>query len=245
MSPHFYSTLLLGLVAAGANIVGGYSLSYPRVVDRLLLTILIALGAGFLLAATFVVAVPTSVELTPHTPWILLAGYLFVQFFQHTLAPHFHFGEETHPERHTQAHVGNTAVLGIMLHAFFDGTLIASGFAVSRRIGILLFVAVLLHKIPEGFTAASIMRAAGRSQRVARLSSELIAAATFLGIVLVSFASGTVRYALPFSAGVTLYVAASDLIPEVNKEERAWVSGVVFLGVLCYFVTDRLLDLLL
>ncbi|MBI3941124.1 MAG: ZIP family metal transporter [Acidobacteria bacterium] len=245
MPQHLYPVLALGLVAAGANILGGYVVSYQKVGSRLLLCILVALGAGFLLAATFVVVLPASMALTPRTPWILLAGYLFVQFFQHTVAPHFHFGEETHLERHKRAHVGYVAVLGMALHAFFDGTLIASGFLISSRIGALLFVAVLLHKIPEGSTAASIMRAAGQSPRAARFSAEMIALATFLGIVSLSWTAGIVTYALPFSAGVTLYVAASDLIPEVNKEERVWVSGVVFLGALLYFLTDSLLDSLL
>ncbi len=237
--------MILGAVAAGANIIGGYAVSYQKVLDRFLLRLLIAMGAGFLLAATFVVVLPESFSLNPHTPWVLLGGYLFMQFFQHTVAPHFHFGEETHHERHARAHVGYAAVLGMTLHAFFDGALIASGFTISSKLGILLFVAVLLHKIPEGFTAASIMRAAGKSRRISRFSAELIAAATFLGIISVSLIAGTVRYALPFSAGVTLYVAASDLIPEVNREERAWISGVVFLGALFYFVTELLLTSLI
>ncbi|MBI4455629.1 MAG: ZIP family metal transporter [Acidobacteria bacterium] len=240
-----YLTLLLGSLAAAANILGGYVVSYQKVIDRFLLRFLIALGAGFLLAATFVVVLPESMARNPYTPWILLAGYLFVQFFQHTLALHFHFGEETHHERHAQTYVGYAAVFGMILHAFFDGTLMAAGFIISNRVGVLLFIAVLLHKIPEGFTAASIMRAAGRSRRVARFSAELIALATFLGILSLSLAARAVHYALPFSAGVTLYVAASDLIPEVNKEERAWTSGVVFLGVLSYFLTDLFLDSLM
>ncbi|HEY2933746.1 MAG TPA: ZIP family metal transporter [Acidobacteriota bacterium] len=242
MTKQFAATLVLGAVAALANILGGWFVSYQKSLDRLLVRILIALGAGFLLAATFLVVLPESMRLNVNTPLIVLAGYLLIQLCQHTIATHFHFGEETHHELHARQYVGYTAVSGMALHAFFDGALIASGFALSGRIGVLLFVAVLLHKIPEGFTAASIMRAAGRSRRVARFSAELIAAATFLGIVSISLIAGAVRYALPFSAGVTLYVAASDLIPEVNREGQIWISGVVFLGVLFYFLTELLLD---
>lgn len=245
MSSQLYTALILGAIASAANILGGYAVSYQKVIDRFLLRFLMALGAGFLLAATFLAVLPTSMALTPHTPWMLLGGYLFAQLFQHTIALHFHFGEETHHDRHVHAHVSYTAVLGMTLHAFFDGTLISSGFFISNRIGALLFIAVLLHKIPEGFTAASIMRAAGRSRRAARFSAELIALATFLGIVSLTLVAESVPYALPFSAGVTLYVAASDLIPEVNKEERVWVSGVVFVGVLFYFLTDQLLQWLI
>ena len=237
--------LTLAFTAAGANILGGYVVTYQKETDRFLLRFLLALGAGFLLAAAFLVAIPASSSLSSHWPWLLLGGYMFMHLAQHTIAPHFHFGEETHHEPHRQAHVGYAAVFGMTLHAFFDGTLIASGLALSNRMGILLFVAVLLHKIPEGFTAASIMRAAGRGRRAARFSSWLIALATLAGVFSLPLISRWVHFALPVSAGVTLYVAASDLIPEVNKEERLWVSGVVFLGVIFFFLTEWILELAL
>jgi zinc transporter ZupT len=245
MAEHVGATLLLGVVAAAANLIGGYAVSSQKMLDRFILRALIGLGAGFLLAATFLVVLPESNKINSRTPWLVLAGYLFVHLVQHTVAPHFHFGEETHHELHIHSRVGYTAVFGMTLHAFFDGALIASGFLLSRRIGILLFIAVVLHKIPEGFTAVSIMRAAGRSRRAARFSAELIGAATFFGVVLISVIEGTVRHILPFSAGVTLYVAASDLIPEVNREEGVWVSGIVFLGVIFYFGTEWLLNTLM
>src|SRR5687767_6226576 len=140
-------TVILALAAAGANLLGGYVVSYQKEVDRFLLRFLLALGGGFLLAATFLVALPASTALSPHASWLVLGGYLFMQLAQHTVAPHFHFGEEIHHEPHRQAHVGYAAVMGMTLHAFFDGTLIASGLALSSRMGVLLFVAVLIHKI--------------------------------------------------------------------------------------------------
>jgi len=65
--------------------------------------------------------------------------------------------------RDLRARAAWSALAGLALHAFFDGALIAAGFWVSMQLGILLFLAIFLHKIPEGFTAASIMRASGRS----------------------------------------------------------------------------------
>lgn len=244
MSRPFFYTLLFGLIAAGANIAGGYWVSYQKNLDRTLLKGLVALGAGFLVAATFIVIIPVSLDFHA-APLLILAGYLFVQLFEHTIAPHFHFGEETHHERLVRSRVAYSALLGLAMHTFFDGALIASGFAVSSRLGFLLFVAILLHKIPEGVTAASIMRASGKSRRITRLSAEIIAVSTFAGILMVALVKELAQYTLPFSAGVTLYVAASDLIPEVNKEEGKWVSIVVFVGALLYFLTETFLDLVL
>lgn len=188
----------------------------------------------------------TSEVLTPMA--LLLGGYLLIQFFEHTLAPHFHFGEETHHEALLKPSAAYTAIGGLMIHTFFDGVSIGAAFQLDFRAGLLIFIAILLHKLPEGFTGASIMLAAGRGARAARWATLALGAATFLGVFSVSLLEQAfpriVAYALPFSAGVTLYVAASDLIPEVNhKEERnPLVSLVVFVGVAMFYALHRLLE---
>ena len=63
--------------------------------------------------------------------FLVLVGYFIVHFFEHTLAPHFHFGEETHVEHFVPDHAGISALLGLSIHTFFDGVAIASGFLVS------------------------------------------------------------------------------------------------------------------
>jgi ZIP family zinc transporter/zinc and cadmium transporter len=108
---------------------------------------------------------------------------------------------------------------------------IASGLLVSTWLGGLIFIAIFLHKIPEGFTVASLMLASGQSRAAAFASSAILGAATLAGMALMLALKGTVADALPFSAGVTLYVAASDLIPEVNREHSVGMAVLVFLGV--------------
>ncbi|PYV19319.1 MAG: hypothetical protein DMG07_02150 [Acidobacteria bacterium] len=131
------------------------------------------------------------------------------------------------------------------LHTFFDGVLIVAGFWISMRLGVLLFLAVLLHKIPEGFTAASIVRAAGGGKRAMNLGALTISLSTLAGVCSISLNRELVVAALPFSAGVTVYVAASDLIPEVNKQPGIAISLGVFLGVFLFFVSERLLHMVL
>jgi len=241
--------ILFGGVAALANIAGGFWVTWPHpVLRRSLLSYLLALGAGFLLAAVFLKVIPASLDLDlwrgrSAAPLILvLAGYLLLQLFEHTVASHFHFGEETHAEALLERHVAWTAIGGVALHAFFDGVAIAAGFHVEHRLGLLIFVAIFLHKLPEGFTVASILLASGRSPRAARWASVGVAAATLLGLAIMGAARGMVPYALPLSAGVTLYVAASDLIPEINRENRRASSLVVFLGVALYYMTEKALE---
>jgi len=80
------------------------------------------------------------------------------------------------------------------------------------------------------------MIASGRSRRVAWAASALLGAATLAGVLTMSVFSRSVSAGLPLSAGVTLYVAASDLIPEVNKEPGIAMAVLVFIGVGVLFV---------
>jgi len=169
----------------------------------------------------------------------VLAGYLIIHFFEHTVTPHFHFGEETHKEQFVHSHKGYSVLIGLIIHTFFDGIAIASGFLVSNWLGWIIFFAIFLHKIPEGFTVASVMLASGRSRGVAWGASVLLGAATFAGVLTMVLLRREVSFGLPLSAGVTIYVAASDLIPEVNREPGAGVALVVFLGVGLVFLLDQ------
>lgn len=254
---------MFGVLASFANFAGGLLLAGPgsRWLNARWLKYLVALGAGFMLAAIFIEIVPETFRIwTANTTGaaansavifamaLLLAGYLLIQFFEHTLAPHFHFGEETHPESVVRPSAAYTAVGGLMIHTFFDGVSIAAAFLVDRKVGLLVFIAILLHKVPEGFTVASIVLASRRSANKARLASLAIGAATLAGVICVAIlrtrVNSAVLYALPFSAGVTLYVAASDLIPEVNhaEEKNPMVSFVVFGGVALFCALHWLIE---
>ncbi len=237
MNPILLS-VLLGLTAAAANTFGG-AIIVQKHWERSYLKYFVALGSGFMLATALVEMIPESLYLSGRTSLMyVLAGYLVVHFFEHTLAPHFHFGEETHAHEFQQAHKSYSVLLGLLIHTFFDGIAIASGFLVSQWLGWVIFVAVFLHKVPEGFTVASVMLAGGRSRRVAWGASAMLGAATLAGVLVMVLFRSAVGAALPLSAGVTLYVAASDLIPEVNREPGIRMALVVFLGVGLLFLMD-------
>ena len=236
---------IFGLLAAGGNVLGGRLVTALSGRYGTRLKSLVALGAGFMLAAVFLEVLPEILEqwrgqTQTALSW-LLAGYLLIQLVEHTIAPHFHFGEETHSEAMLKRGAAVTAVTALSIHTFFDGVAIASGLLTDFRLGLTLFLAVLLHKVPEGFTASSIMLSSGHGARAALRAALVIAAATFAGIVLVALLRPTIIYTLPFSAGVTLYVAASDLIPEVNREGGAANSLMVFAGVALFYLVHLLL----
>jgi zinc and cadmium transporter len=230
MSP-ITTSILLGITAAIANGLGG-AILVQKEWDKRYLRYFIALGSGFMLGTALLEMLPESMRLAgPNAPLLVLAGYFIVHFFEHTVTAHFHFGEETHAEEFTASHRIYSVIGGLMIHTFFDGIAIASGFLVSNWLGWVIFLAVILHKVPEGFTASSIMLAAGRSKAASWAASALLGLATLLGVLTVTVFTRSLAEGLPLSAGVTLYVAASDLIPEVNRERGIGVALAVFLGI--------------
>jgi zinc transporter ZupT len=262
MSSTFLQLLIFGIVAAAANVLGGLILFPSRLHDdyRRFLKYLLALGAGFMLAVTFFEIVPKTILIWQTSypessenlsvPMVLLlVGYLLTQFFEHTIAPHFHLGEEIHTHEAPREHgkiishsSAYSAVGGLLVHTFFDGVSIAAAAQIDVKVGFLVFVAIFLHKFPEGFTVGSLLVGAGKGVREVVLATSLIGGMTLLGVLLFYFVgtnlSFSVAYALPLASGVTLYVAASDLIPEVNHHggHKPAVSISVFAGVALFFL---------
>lgn len=235
------TTLVYALIAASANVLGGLVITTASPRGRATQRLLIGFGGGFMLAVALLAMMPHAIEQGGEGAALgILIGYLLVHLTQHVLTPHFHFGEETHAHAMVGRWVGLTALAGLLLHTFFDGVAIASGFAVSPSLGLLVFAAMLLHKIPEGVTVASIMLASGNSARGAITGVVLLGLSTIVGVLLTAWVTPLARHGLELSAGVTLYVAASNLIPEIQKEHGTRFAASVFLGVLTYYAALQL-----
>jgi zinc transporter ZupT len=233
------SPLVFAVAAALGNIVGALAVVRRERRGLQAIDAGLAYGAGFMLSVALLGVMPEVLKDRSSPALYVLFGYLVVHLAQHVLTPHFHFGEETHT---VTAAAGTSAVLGLTLHTFFDGVAIASGFLVSGQLGILLFLAVLLHKLPEGVTIASVMVAGGQSRARAIGGAGVLGLATILGVMLTERVAPLARHGLAISAGVTLYVAASNLVPHFQAR-RGWLTSVAFFGgALSFFVVERLLD---
>jgi zinc and cadmium transporter len=232
-------SILLGLTAAAANVFGG-AIIVQKHWDRSYLRYFVALGAGFMLATAIVEIFPASLAMSgKDAAFLVLSGYLLIHLVEHTVTPHFHFGEETHATEFIHGNRGYSVLIGLVIHTFFDGIAIASGFIVSNWLGWVIFLAIFLHKIPEGFTIASVMLASGQSRSVAWGASVVLGAATLAGVLTMAVLRHEVKFGLPLSAGVTIYVAASDLMPEVNREPGVSMAVLVFIGAGSLFLLDH------
>lgn len=238
------TSILLGVLAAAANVAGGLVLVRARGVEPYL-RYFVSLGAAFLMSAALLEMAPESLHMVPRYGGILImAGYCIMHLVEHTVIAHFHYGEETHPDAFASAHTGYSVLGGLSAHSLFDGVAIGAGFEVSNWLGWLIFLAIILHKAPAGFAMASVMLASGHSRTAAFYSTVALAAATVAGVLVIQLVPGWLPVGLPVSTGVALYVGASDLIPEVNREPGIRMALVFFAGVGAFLLLRSLLPAL-
>jgi zinc and cadmium transporter len=222
MTPFLYA-----LAAAAANVIGAAAVTSRRAWSAWSLELMIALSAGFMIAVSLADMVPTAIATGgERAAFMVLAGFLLVHLTQHALVGHFHFGEETH---HVSRQVRVSAQIGLLLHTFVDGVAIASAFRVGTELGVLVFGAIFLHKLPEGLAISSLTLAAGGSRRAALGAAALLGGATLMGVVLTDLIEPLARYGLGLSGGVTLYVGAANLIPEFQRKP-GWSHNLAFFG---------------
>ena len=229
---------LYGALAASANVFGALAVISRARWSVRALDAMVALAAGFMMAVVVVEIFPEAIARGgANAAVVALAGYMLVHLTQHTLVKHFHFGEETH---HVTQAVSLSALVGLMMHTVVDGVAIASGFSVSRAVGMLIFVAVLLHKFPEGLAISSLFLAAGASRRRALLAAAALGGATIVGVALTDGVPALTTHGLALSAGVTLYVAASNLVPEFQAKHDWRLPLSFFVGSALFFAARAL-----
>lgn len=227
------------LLAAAANVAGAAAVAWRSKWSLPALEKLIALSAGFMVSVAILDLAPEAIEQhgAGAAPLILI-GFLLVHFTQHTLVPHFHFGEEVHEV--TRA-VSMSALAGLLLHTFVDGVAITSSFDVRATLGFLVFIAILLHKLPEGLAISSIFLASGSSRRRAMFAGASLGIATIVGGLMTSRIAPLREYGLALAAGVSLYVGASNLVPEFQAKRDWKLQGSFFAGCFLYFVARILI----
>lgn len=245
-----FTIILFGLIAAAAEILGGTLIILRKEWPKKVQDYLMAMSAGFLLALVFFELIPESLHMLGDiAPLYIVIGFGLLHFFEHTIVGHLHFGEETHPEVMVSSTASTAAFGGLFVHAFFDGFSISAAAQYEFSIGLLVFIAVLLHKLPEGLTIASIMQAGNISRKKTFIASLAIGAATMLGVITVFLISGidqqAVGIAFAFSAGAATYVGASDLIPEINRSENRITPLIVFGGMLFFYLSKIILRTLI
>lgn len=230
------------LLAAAANVAGGFIIFVRKDWSDRGMHALMALSAGLLLAIAVLDLIPEVVPASPLSPVFILVGILIIFFTQQFVMPHSHVGKNNDHIAHFQGTVASSTV-GMLIHTFFDGFSIVASFELDFRLGITVFVALLLHKIPDGITISSIVFSLTQNKKKALGSAILMGVSTLGGAVLGWLLTGVyfpnemmLVVALSISAGIFLYVAGTDLLPSINAARDRLLPLLVFLGILIYFL---------
>jgi ZIP family zinc transporter/zinc and cadmium transporter len=222
-----HARILYAVVAASANLVGALAVTSRARWSLRALDGMLAFAAGFMIAVGLIDLLPEALARGGQSAAVVaLGGYLAVHLTQHVIGTHFHFGEETH---HVSGAVSVAALGGLLLHTFVDGVAVAAGLNVGGAVGALVFVAVVLHKVPEGLAISSLFLAAGQGRRRALLAAAALGVATIAGVVLTDHVAALRENGLALAAGVTLYVGMSNLVPEF-RARGGWHLPLAFLG---------------
>jgi zinc transporter ZupT len=234
---HFDYLYWLAPIAALATLLGGWLVVRFLHGRASLMRHMSGVAAGYLIAVTLVRVLPESVERGGEAMALwALGGFLLVHVIEHGISPHFHYGEETHDHSGSSL-TGMLALLGLSLHSFMDGMSITAGMRTHTNLGVLMFMGVLLHRIPEGATISSIFLVRGFGSRGAIRAAGVLALAAILGSMGQEYLRVPLGPVLGLSGGLGLYVASSDLLPEAQKE-KGWKSTAgLMVGVMLFLLT--------
>lgn len=244
-------TYILVLLSALANIVGGWLVVMRKNWSDGAIGGLLGFSAGFLVAIALLDLIPASLSVHEANALFVLLGLFSVYFLGLATSGHNH-GEMTLHHAHgtsRRAAVGLWA--GMLVHTFFDGASIIAAFDVDHHIGVLVFLAVILHKIPDGLTIATLSLANTKNRKKALGASISLGISTVLGaLVMGGLLALNVQWhpeelaavALAFSAGAFLFVALGDILPEIHHQNKRIITGAVLLGVAVYMATSALLS---
>jgi len=225
--------MLASSLACAVTTVGIYVISKHEAWGRGNTVYFMSFAAGVLVSVSFMHIIPTAFEMHVQSPMFLLAGYLLLYLFNRFLNLYI-----CQKYRCENATTGIVPMVGIGLHSLLDGVIYSVTFNVSVFTGVLAAIGMVLHEFPEGIVTFLLLERAGFSKRASALYAFLAAAiSTPLG-TLVSYpfidriAKPTLGILLALSAGALVYVGASHLLPEVEKENRRYSVISLAAGVL-------------
>jgi len=228
MNTLFYilaSTIIVSLI----SLVGIFSLSFKDAVLKKILLVLVGLSAGALLGGAFFDLIPEAMKLSSSAPVFIVAGIvLFFMLERYLYWHHCHEGKKCDVHMFTYL-----SLVGDSVHNFIDGVIIAVSFLVSIPLGIVTSIAIIAHEIPQELGDFAILVYGGFKKSKALLFNFLTALTCILGALLAylaaSVAKDLISVLIPFAAGGFIYIAASDLIPELHREKDLKKASLSFL----------------
>ena len=191
-----------------------------------------AFSTGALIGGAFLHLLPEAIELSDSlNPFLFLILGLSVFFVLERYLKWHHCHKNNGCEVHTFTYM---SLIGDGLHNFIDGLVVVSAFAISKELGIATAFAVAAHELPQELGDFGLLLHGGFSKAKALfwnfISSLTAIAGAIVGYLMINSFHDITSFLLPFAAGGFLYIAMSDLIPELHKEPK--ISKSIFNFVL-------------
>jgi len=228
--------MLSVLIVSLISLIGIITLSFSNKLLKKSLLFLVSFAAGALLGDVFIHLLPEIVEELGFNLSItfgILIGILLFFILEKVL--HWHHCHDQDCLVHNKP-LAAINLIGDAFHNFLDGILIAGSYLVSIPLGIATTIAVLFHEIPQEIGDFGILLHTGFSKAKALFYNFLISLTALAGAVLTFFIGPLIEnfthYIIPITAGGFIYIAASDLIPELHKETTLSKSILSIVGII-------------
>ncbi len=245
MKPEVYSILSVIIISL-ISLVGIFFVLIKKEKLNKIILFLVSLSAGSLLGGAFLHLIPEAFEKSSSiltTSLLILSGIILFFVIEHVIHwRHCHVPtSKSHPHS-----LGIMNIIGDGFHNFLDGLVIAAAYFINIPLGIVTTLAVILHEIPQEIGDFGVLIYAGYSKKKALFFNFISALTAILGaIVGILFAGSSEAFALiviPLAAGGFLYIAGSDLIPELHKNQEKQFSikkiiGIIFGILIMYGLT--------
>ena len=254
------TALLFGVLTAIANLLGSSLSAAKAQPSPAVMASALAFSGGFLLAAALLEIVPEAIEGSSLGGLMVGAGFLLIYLTEHLGNVHMHalpagLGDHAHGEgtggtpgatlAASQAkHRAIASFVAFNVHDLMDGIAIGAAIITDPALGVVVFLAVLLHELPAGFAVGTIIRNYGGSRAQAMLAGLSIGLVTLVGI-LIPFAVGEVNESaasmlLGIAGGTFIYIGASILIPTAETGRYRWSFIYVALGFAAFAGTAEI-----
>ena len=238
---YLISSLITALIVAAVSLVGIIVFALKDKIIKKILVFLVSFSAGSLMGGAFFHLLPEALEEigcgAMNAFVYLLAGFCLFFIFERILKWH-HCHEEGECPVHT---LGYMNLIGDGMHNIIDGIIIVSTFMVSPALGIPVAISIILHELPQEISDFGVLLHAGFKKSRALFLNFITALSVILGVfigyLLVNQVENVNEFLLPFAAGGFIYIAASDLVPELHKEsnlKKSLLSFGVFLLALLF-----------
>jgi zinc and cadmium transporter len=232
------ATIIIALIA----FVGIFTLAMKDQLLNKILLILVSLSAGALMGGAFLHLIPEAVEKSEGIDVFFFVLVGFVLFFVIEKVLHWRHCHKGKCDVHTFHYMN---LIGDSIHNFIDGLIIAASFVVSIPLGFTTTIAIAAHEIPQEIGDFGVLVYGGFEKKKAIVLNFAVALIVVAGGVVGYFVSKSIEQAvvflLPFAAGGFIYIAATDLVPEIKKEldiKKSMATMLVFVcGILIMLAT--------